>query len=855
MKVLGRTTFEVSRELEYFTEKELQMQIGHGRAWWPIAIVKELVDNALDGCESGGGSPVIEVEVDDDGFLVKDNGPGIPAETISRSLDYSIRVSDKLYHVSPTRGQLGNALKLVWAAPYVALGGTSCVEVWSQGLHHFIDVSVDQIAQEPKIEHTTKETSARNGSIIMVRWPESSSLLLVAGGGSFYDQEPQAYLTRPSITVQDMIHGYAAFNPHASFRMNNETIEATDGAWAKWRTDALIPPRWHTAETLRDLIRALVNAGDQRTVRAFVSDFRGLTSTAKQKAVAGELGGLTDLVVDGDVDMQKVRLLLQRMKEASSAPKPNMLGVIGETHISRWMVRHGVREESIEYVKKQGTDGRGLPYVLEVAFGIRLDDEGRRIVCGLNWTPTLTSPVYQLQDALGPMRVESHDPVTVLVHLSCPRFDFTDRGKTRLDLRGEPAFALESAIEKVCASWRKAKRKEDRERRQAAQAWERGAKATTMNLKRAAFEVMDNAYAHASSNGRYLAVARQLMYAARPMILELTGKDKLDSAYFQRLLKDYIEANDPPWADRVVWDARGHLIEPHTHESIGAGGAEVREYMAGWCATFDVTGFPVPSMNVTTSGPHNRYGAVLFVEKEGFNHVLAQEGIPAKYDLALMSSKGMPVGAICELAARFNAEGVRIFVLHDFDSSGFGIVNTLREGVRLSPGAEVIDLGFRLEDVADLQSEEVLYDQAKDPRIKLVEYGATLEEMDFLVRFALRDSCGKIRAWRGQRVEINAMTSEQLITWLTAKLDEHEVEKVIPEEEVLGDAYKRAMYCAVIERVIGKAHKRLRKTIAQIECPEDLDERIREYLVQEELSCWDRAVYVLAAEDRDKEEI
>lgn len=63
------------------------MRLGHGRAWWPIAILKELIDNALDACETDGASPVIEVEVAEDSFTVKDNGPGIPATTIERSLD------------------------------------------------------------------------------------------------------------------------------------------------------------------------------------------------------------------------------------------------------------------------------------------------------------------------------------------------------------------------------------------------------------------------------------------------------------------------------------------------------------------------------------------------------------------------------------------------------------------------------------------------------------------------------------------------------------------------------------------------------------------------------------------------
>jgi len=58
---LERTTFEVSRATEYFTEKELQRQIGRGKQWWPVALLKELVDNALDACEMGKVAPEIEV--------------------------------------------------------------------------------------------------------------------------------------------------------------------------------------------------------------------------------------------------------------------------------------------------------------------------------------------------------------------------------------------------------------------------------------------------------------------------------------------------------------------------------------------------------------------------------------------------------------------------------------------------------------------------------------------------------------------------------------------------------------------------------------------------------------------------
>ena len=169
---LQRTTFETSRLLEFFTEKELQLQIGQPAYRWPIAILKELLDNALDACETARVQPEIAVEVTPDTLTVIDNGPGMPAETINRSLDYAVRVSDKAYYASPTRGQLGNALKCVWAAPFVASGEVGRVEVVTGNVCYQITVRLDRIAQAPAIELTAHPApDVKTGTSITMHWP------------------------------------------------------------------------------------------------------------------------------------------------------------------------------------------------------------------------------------------------------------------------------------------------------------------------------------------------------------------------------------------------------------------------------------------------------------------------------------------------------------------------------------------------------------------------------------------------------------------------------------------------------------------------------------------------------------
>jgi hypothetical protein len=48
---LTRVAFQVSRLMEFCTKRELQNQTGHGVMQWPLVVLKELVDNALDACE------------------------------------------------------------------------------------------------------------------------------------------------------------------------------------------------------------------------------------------------------------------------------------------------------------------------------------------------------------------------------------------------------------------------------------------------------------------------------------------------------------------------------------------------------------------------------------------------------------------------------------------------------------------------------------------------------------------------------------------------------------------------------------------------------------------------------------
>ena len=316
---LHRFAFKQSRLAEYFSEKELGMQIGGARHEWPFILVKELIDNGLDAAESHT-SPVITVTIEADRFTVADNGPGLPDDIIVGSLDYSARISTKAAYVSPTRGRLGNALKVIYAAPYVADGKRGRVIIDTAAARSVVTVTYDPIAQEPHLERTVEAQTVKSGTSITVEWTEEASLLSTENVGRFYG----------------LVEAFSAVNPHATFeiRVNDdaETFAARDPSWSKWHVTRPTPAHWYNADQLRTLIAASLSTAPDLTVRQFVAQFAGLSGTAKQKAVteaAGIGSRLAEIVSDTEIDTAAVRRLQVAMHRNAKAPKPAALGVLG----------------------------------------------------------------------------------------------------------------------------------------------------------------------------------------------------------------------------------------------------------------------------------------------------------------------------------------------------------------------------------------------------------------------------------------------------------------------------------------------------------------------------------------------
>jgi hypothetical protein len=229
--------------------------------------------------------------------------------------------------------------------------------------------------------------------------------------------------------------------------------------------------------------------------------------------------------------------------------------------------------------------------------------------------------------------------------------------------------------------------------------------AKKLSIKDAAWLGMDAAYDEASANpGReppHLPVKpRQIVYRARPQILELTGVEKFGDSYFtQTLLPDYVDEHPKKCADwDIVWDARGHLTEPHTGRIVPLGTLEVRSYLGRRPALGPAAELHT-SVLYPTYGPANRYKNCLYIEKEGFDALLQAAQIAERFDMMIMSNKGTSVTASRELLDELAPLFEHVFVLRDFDVSGFSICGTLgTDGRRYTfkNKVPIVDLGLRL---------------------------------------------------------------------------------------------------------------------------------------------------------------
>lgn len=366
-----------------------------------------------------------------------DNGPGIPADTVDGVLDFAVRVSNREMYAAPTHGTQGNALKTLVAMPYVLDGSRGVIEIAARGVRHRIVMEVNRIRQEPVIDHDRQPAlDIRNGTSVMVAWPDSACSILETAKARF-------------LQIAD---DYTWLNPHLTLVLDwfgdKSRTEATMPDWPKWLPSDPTCAHWYGDEHFERLVAGYIahdaDRGEDRTVRELVTEFRGLTGSGKQKRVleaTGLIRTYLSALADGNgIKTSLTRALLAAMKQQTKPVKPPALGIIGQDHFRQRFEAVGCHMDSFQYAKSTGFTDDDLPWVIETAFGwVPKEGVTRRLVTGVNWSPGILNPFRQLgslgkscDTVLAHQRIDDDDPVILVMHVVCPRVEYTDRGKSAI---------------------------------------------------------------------------------------------------------------------------------------------------------------------------------------------------------------------------------------------------------------------------------------------------------------------------------------------------------------------------------------------------------------------------------------
>ena len=304
---------------------------------------------------------------------------------------------------------------------------------------------------------------------------------------------------------------------------------------------------------------------------------------------------------------------------------------------------------------------------------------------------------------------------------------------------------------------------------------------------------------------RYRFNERQLFYALRPIVMTEIGKE-LKIGNFTGIITDYENKNGE--IPLMYHEPRGSLTHPHRDETIALGTLMVEQYQRPeWC-----------------------FNKLLYIEKEGAQEALKQDRWLERHDCAVMSSKGFSTRAARDLIDKLveHDEPVEVFCAHDADASGTMIYQTLQEATKARGARKIRIINIGLEPLEALRMGlEVETVEAGERRKPVADY------------IKNHDGAGDVDAngndisdidwdeWlQTHRVELNAMTTPQLIEWLDRKMVEFGSGKLIPPGEVLeGDLKARVegkVRAEITERILREAglDAQVDATVAALDLPE-----------------------------------
>ena len=539
-------------------------------------------------------------------------------------------------------------------------------------------------------------------------------------------------------------------------------------------------------------------------MRELVARLDGCTGGQAGEIVAD--AGLVIRMACNTLSREQATRFLEVARENAREVQPGRLGAVGPELFSN--AAYGTSSGSVSF--GSATPRAEIPFAVE-AWAVEKADMNL-LVC-VNRTP-VTGDIYATRDkrAIDVFGCGLHHTVAeapkdknfiIRLNLTTPYMPITSDGK-------EPD--LRPFLDEIGSAIKKAVRKAHRPDAKAG-----------ISQKDIVLDNLDDVIATVSGEEGYRFNERQLFYALRPIVMNEIGQE-LKIGNFKAIITDYENENGE--IPLMYREPRGSITHPHRNETITLGTLMVEEYER-------------PAWN---------FNKLLYIEKEGAQEALRQNRWLERHDCAVMSSKGFSTRAARDLIDKLveHDEPITVFCVTDADAAGSMIYQTLQEATK-ARGArkiKIIKLGLEPWEAVAMGLEVENVEQGKYPK-PVADY---IRERD--------DDDEDWENWlQTHRVELNAMTTPQLIEWLDEKMAEFGSGKLIPPQDVLeqdlADRIENKVRAAITERILieAKFEDQVAAAIAAVDTPDgaELASNVEELFERESDREWRDAVEAVAS--------
>jgi hypothetical protein len=694
--------FERADWTSFRTLEGLQQKAGVAQDKLIRLVLKELADNALD---TGTATRVGEIA---GRYFIEDDGPGLDPDEVARLFSIARPLSSTKMLRLPTRGALGNGLRVAAGA---VLASSGKLAVITRGA---------RLELKPLRDGTT--IAKRKGSDRKV------GTRVEIGFGPALPEDPYA-LAWAKLAIR-LATGDNSYGGQSS-------------------------PYWYDAPHFHELLSASVGT----SVRALVASLDGCAGGRAGEIVAAARLGRK---AAQEVDALGAARLLQEARAVAKPVNPKRLGAVGPEGFPGYAYAIAYDERKFDSPPLEAV----IPFAVE-AWAVKGDAPQNHASVSVNRTPVAADFLLRRDKSdlnlfgCGLRHTAKSPPgrgIVLWLNVMTPYMPITSDGK-------EPN--LEPFVDAIIEAAGKAVRKM------------RGGSASGATQKDVVLDHLDEVIDIVSGGAqRYRFNERQLFYRMRPIVMAETGRELLIKN-FSRIITDYEQENGE--IELMYREPRGSITHPHTGETITLGTLMVEAY----------------------ERPAWGFNKLLYIEKEGAQEALKQDRWLERHDCAVMSSKGFSTRAARDLIDKLveHDEPIEVFCAHDADASGTMIYQTLQEATR-ARGArkiEIVNIGLEPWEAVATGLEVEPIDRA-DNRKPVADY--------------VRDYDGDDVDWdewlQTHRVELNAMTTPQLIDWLDAKMERHGDGKLIPPDVVLVDELmveaERRLRVQITARILREAN-------------------------------------------------